>query len=100
MKSRSMMVIVLAVLLVLPGVEAWGGEYLRNPPTSSDMIVHEGNQKTIVVQIMNLTPYDIQLKNTNFDSDLHDRWIKMNRRMKDIGVEAYFLETKDLPRYQ
>ena len=67
MTSRSMMVIVLAVLLVLPGVEAWG-EYVRHPPTSSDMVVHEGNQKTIVVQIMNLTPFDIQLKNTNVGS--------------------------------
>jgi len=37
---------------------------------------------------------------TNFDPDLKRRWIKMNNRMKDIGVEAYFEETKDLPRYR
>ena len=36
---------------------------------------------------------------TNFDPDLKARWIKMNYRMKEIGVQAYFEETKDLPRY-
>ncbi|MBF0564325.1 MAG: DUF3795 domain-containing protein [Nitrospirae bacterium] len=36
---------------------------------------------------------------TNFDPDLKERWLKMNKRMKEIGVEAYFEETKDLPRY-
>jgi len=37
---------------------------------------------------------------SNFDPDLEQRWIQMNRRMKEIGVEAYFEETKDLPRYR
>jgi len=36
---------------------------------------------------------------TNFDADLERRWIRMNERMKEIGVEAYFDETKDSPRY-
>lgn len=36
---------------------------------------------------------------TNFDPDLRDRWLNMNSRMKEIGVEAYFEETKDSPRY-
>jgi hypothetical protein len=36
---------------------------------------------------------------TNFDTNLNDRWIKMNTLMKQKGVEAYFEETKDLPRY-
>jgi len=37
---------------------------------------------------------------TNFDPDLKRRWFQMNTRMKEIGVEAYFEETKDLPRYK
>ena len=37
---------------------------------------------------------------TNFDPNLHERWITMNRRMKEIGVEAYFEKTKDEPRYR
>jgi len=37
---------------------------------------------------------------TNFDADLRRRWIQMNDRMKQVGVEAYFRETKDLPRYK
>lgn len=37
---------------------------------------------------------------TNFDTDLRRRWIQMNNRMKEIAVESYFEETKDLPRYR
>lgn len=36
---------------------------------------------------------------TGFDPDLKRRWIQMNNRMKEIGVEAHFQETRDLPRY-
>jgi hypothetical protein len=35
-----------------------------------------------------------------FDADLCRRWIQMNERMKEIGVEAYYEETKGLPRYR
>jgi len=37
---------------------------------------------------------------TVFDPDLKDRWIAMNTRMREIGPEAYLLETKDLCRYR
>ena len=37
---------------------------------------------------------------SNLDPDLKRRWIIMNERMKEIGVEAYCEETKDLPRYK
>lgn len=36
---------------------------------------------------------------TNFDPHLKQRWIRMNQRMREIGVEAYYEETKDLYRY-
>jgi len=36
---------------------------------------------------------------TNFDPNLKQRWLKMNIRMKEIGVKAYFEETRNLPRY-
>ena len=36
---------------------------------------------------------------TNFDPDLERRWIEMNTRMRKIGVEAYYEETKDMCRY-
>ena len=38
-------------------------------------------------------------KKTNFDPHLKARWIKMNERMKEIGIQAYEQETKDKPRY-
>lgn len=37
---------------------------------------------------------------TNFDPDLKRRWIQMNSRMKEIGAQSYYQETKDLPRYR
>lgn len=37
---------------------------------------------------------------TNFDPNLRARWLQMQLRMREIGVEAFFEETKDLPRYQ
>lgn len=39
-------------------------------------------------------------ENTNFDTGLRKRWLEMNKRMKEVGVEKYFEETKDLPRYK
>ena len=38
-------------------------------------------------------------KKTNFDSHLEKRWKQINNRMKKIGIEAYYKETKDIPRY-
>ncbi|TCO79441.1 DUF3795 domain-containing protein [Marinisporobacter balticus] len=36
----------------------------------------------------------------NNDSNLKERWIKMNRRIKEIGLEEYYEETKTKPRYE
>jgi len=36
----------------------------------------------------------------NFDQNLKERWIRMNERMRRGGVETYYEETKDLPRYR
>lgn len=36
---------------------------------------------------------------TNFDPHLEARWIKMNERMKEIGVENYYEETREQCRY-
>ena len=37
--------------------------------------------------------------NTGFDEHLYKRSVNINRRMKEIGVEAYYHEIKDQPRY-
>jgi hypothetical protein len=37
---------------------------------------------------------------SNFDPHLERRWRQMNERMREIGVEAYYEETKDQPRYR
>jgi hypothetical protein len=36
---------------------------------------------------------------SNLDPDLRNRWIAMNRRMEEVGVESYYEETKNSPRY-
>lgn len=36
---------------------------------------------------------------THFDPNLEQRWIIMNNRMKEIGVEAYYEETRGRCRY-
>ncbi|WP_232223847.1 DUF3795 domain-containing protein [Desulforegula conservatrix] len=35
----------------------------------------------------------------NFDPDLKKRWIIMNERMREVGLEKYHEETKDICRY-
>ena len=37
--------------------------------------------------------------NTGFDEHLHKRSVDINLRMKEIGVENYYTEIKDKPRY-
>mgnify|MGYP001133277753 CR=1 FL=1 len=42
---------------------------------------------------------DFPCDGSGLDPDLRKRWIQMNERMKEIGVESYYDETKDLCRY-
>lgn len=42
---------------------------------------------------------DFPCNETGFDEHLHLRSVEINRRMKDIGVEVYYNEIKDKPRY-
>lgn len=42
---------------------------------------------------------DFPCAKTGFDKHLYDRWIKLNERIKAVGVEQYYDETKDKPRY-
>jgi hypothetical protein len=37
--------------------------------------------------------------NTGFDDNLHNRWIKLNQKIREIGIEKYYREIKDNPRY-
>jgi hypothetical protein len=36
---------------------------------------------------------------TGFDEHLRKRWLNINNRMKEIGIENYYEEIKELPRY-
>lgn len=42
---------------------------------------------------------DFPCDNTGFDEHLHKRSVDINFRMKEVGVEKYFDEIKDKPRY-
>ena len=37
---------------------------------------------------------------TNFDKHLYERWVALNQRIREIGIEAYYEETRDDPRYR
>lgn len=42
---------------------------------------------------------DFPCHNNGFDQHLQKRWIDINLKMKEIGVEKYFAEIKEKPRY-
>ena len=42
---------------------------------------------------------DFPCGNTGFDHHLNERSVKINQRMAEIGVEQYYIEIKDKPRY-
>ena len=43
---------------------------------------------------------DFPCNNTGFDEHLHQRYLAINRRMQEIGPEAYYDEVKDQSRYK
>ncbi|MEE4146546.1 MAG: hypothetical protein V2I26_17210 [Halieaceae bacterium] len=57
---------------MLMSIAAYAQEYQRptppsgssSPPTSADLVSFDGAQDTVVVQIVNMTPFDIELKDT------------------------------------
>lgn len=42
---------------------------------------------------------DFPCNNSGFDDHLKHRWININQKMKEIGVENYYDEIKNKPRY-
>ncbi|MFC2097353.1 DUF3795 domain-containing protein [Bacteroidota bacterium] len=42
---------------------------------------------------------DYPCKNTGFDENLKQRWLKINNKIREIGLENYYNEIKDKPRY-
>jgi hypothetical protein len=42
---------------------------------------------------------DFSCDHTGFDENLEKRWLKINYRIREIGLENYYDEIKDKPRY-
>jgi len=42
---------------------------------------------------------DFPCNNTGFDENLNHRWLLINERIREIGLESYYNEIKDKPRY-
>lgn len=42
---------------------------------------------------------DFPCSNTGFDENLENRWIHINKRIREIGLESYYLEIKEKSRY-
>lgn len=43
---------------------------------------------------------DFPCSKVTFDPDLKRRWTEMNLRMKEVGLEAFYEESRHLPRYR
>ncbi|OPZ59383.1 MAG: hypothetical protein BWY87_01031 [Deltaproteobacteria bacterium ADurb.Bin510] len=43
---------------------------------------------------------DFPCDHSNLDENLKRRWLEMSARIREIGAEAYYAETKELPRYR
>jgi hypothetical protein len=72
MRQRSFRVLVSLCFLLLLGVGAQGQGYtrpMRTPdggaPTDADIVLYNGASNTLTVQLLNLTPYDIQFVHTS-----------------------------------
>ncbi|MGD9158892.1 MAG: DUF3795 domain-containing protein [Desulfobacteraceae bacterium] len=42
---------------------------------------------------------DFPCEKTNFDENLQKRWMQLNNEIRVKGIESYYVETKDTPRY-
>jgi hypothetical protein len=42
---------------------------------------------------------DFPCNRTNFDKNLQKRWIKLNNQIREQGIEAFYTETINKPRY-
>ena len=42
---------------------------------------------------------DFPCNNTGFDENLKRRWLSINEKIREIGLESYYNEIKDKPRY-
>lgn len=42
---------------------------------------------------------DFPCNRSNFDEHLQKRWIQLNERIRETGIEEYYAETKDKGRY-
>lgn len=67
MRRRLLTIAYSVAFLLLLGAKAQA-QYVRppsDPPTDSDLLAYDGQEKTIMVEIINSTPYDIYLKDTH-----------------------------------
>jgi hypothetical protein len=42
---------------------------------------------------------DFPCENTGFDDNLLQRWLNINNKIREIGLESYYNEIKEKPRY-
>ncbi|MCP4744693.1 MAG: DUF3795 domain-containing protein [Desulfobacteraceae bacterium] len=43
---------------------------------------------------------DFPCNNTGFNEHMHRRWIELNEHVRKVGIEKYYEQTKDQPRYR
>lgn len=59
-KSLAVLVFLLAAAVAATGQTAWYPAYEKDKPTPADIVLWDGEPHSIIVQILNLTPYEIK----------------------------------------
>lgn len=88
MRQRAVQVFLLPVMLLILN-SAGNAQYTHTPPTGVDLISYGGTANTLVVQIVNLTPYPIQFNSASAsmqDQTDQDRKTKKQFMFAPVGV--------------
>jgi hypothetical protein len=80
MPQRPTTAFLLAVMCLILS-SAGNAQYMHNPPTGMDLVSYGGNANTLVVQIVNVTPYPIQFKSASTSTSMRDE-IDRDRKTK------------------
>lgn len=102
MTQGSLRALISVTCLLLLGLAANAQEYERplpqsgdGPPTGADLRLYGGRHKTLGVQILNLTPYAIELKSTSItDADVID----MQNRERETN-KSFMVAPVGVPKF-
>ena len=91
MRQKGIQAFLLSVLFLLLNCGG-NAQYAHTPPTGVDLVSYGGNANTLVVQVVNLTPYPIQFSSASTsmqDQTDQDRKTKKQFMFAPVGVPEF-----------